>query len=367
MKYQYFLDESGNTGDLVKLPADLSFADQPFFALSCVGVDDCEDLDVYISGLKKRHRIQGEELKAKNLYKNNPDFILDLFDYIVEKKSPFYVEVVEKKYCAAVSIVNHQIIPPYFQLFETERQTQGLRNELADYLSENLPVECYNKFFEACVKKSEESVKASIKSLREYIRSSGFKFKYNAEVAKCLRATLELFHSEIKTNPNIVNNLVPIPDINKKEREINLLPHVHSWYNIIGKVNKKHNADLNEVVFYHDKQDHFDEILLFCSEQIKMSSISNPFDPTTNFNVICDINLQFPDSKKSSGVQLADVLAGFFSRYVMDFLYSENTIDDIYHDIFSKLISAYGPNNNYGINFVLPIQRRDVLFKKFNL
>ncbi|HCD5206174.1 DUF3800 domain-containing protein, partial [Klebsiella pneumoniae] len=60
MLNQYFLDESGNTGDLVKKPPDLNFANQPFFALSCIGVPDCDDLQKYIDSLKSKHRVQGE-------------------------------------------------------------------------------------------------------------------------------------------------------------------------------------------------------------------------------------------------------------------------------------------------------------------
>jgi len=367
MEHQYFLDESGNTGDLVKLPPDLSFANQPFFSLACVGVDSCEKLDNHIEKLKQKYKIQGEELKAKNLYKSKPRFILELFEHIIDEKLPFYIEVVDKKYCIAVSIVNHQVIPPYVKLFETERQIQGLRNELAGYLSEHLPFECYKLFFESCINKSEESLLNSMKALRDYFRSKSFKFIYKQDVQGCLRKTISFYHSEKRSSPGLVKNLIPIPDINKNNNEIHLLPHVHSWFNLMAKVNKKHNSKLANVAFYHDRQDHFDEILLFCAKQIKNSTTVNNFDPTTDFNIKDDITLKFPDSKRSSGVQLADLLAGFTSRYVMDYLYGEGEVDDIYHEIFEKLKEAYNSNSNYGVNFVLPIDRRNVLFKRFNL
>lgn len=364
---QYFLDESGNTGDLVKLPFDINFASQPFFALSCIQVKDCDALDKYIDVLRKNHKVQGDELKSKNLYKSKPQFIYDLFDYIEKERLPFYVEVVDKKYCIAVSIVNHQIVPPYFQQFDSELQSQGFRNELADYLSEHLPLKCYEAFFDACITKSESSLLNSMKTLRNYFRSSDFKFKYKREALSCLKATIKFYHDDKTPKIDLVRNFIPIPDINKKGNDIHLLPHVHSWFNLMAKVNKNHNGNISDVTFFHDQQDHFDDILLFCSEQIKNFNGINKFDPTTDFNIKGDISLEFPDSKKSSGVQLADVLAGFVSRYVMDFLYSETTIDEKYHNAFMKLRESYSSNNNFGVNFVLPITRRTKLFKKFNL
>ncbi|WP_145590827.1 DUF3800 domain-containing protein [Yersinia aleksiciae] len=367
MLNKYFLDESGNTGDLVKLPPDLNFASQPFFALSCIGVADCDDLQKYIDSLKNKHKIQGEELKSKNLYKSNPKFICDLFDYIAINKLPFYVEVVDKKYCIAVSIVNHQICSPYFQQFDSEANAQGFRNELADYLSENLPLDCYKFFFEACIYKSDAALLKSMKNLRSYFNSREFTFQYKAEAIRCLQSTIRFYHTNKSSEPDLIKNLIPIPDVNKRGNEIHLLPHVHSWFNLMAKVNKLHGGDISDVTFFHDKQDHFDEILIFCSEQLKNSNVINPFDPTTDFNIKTDLDIKFPDSKKSSGIQLADVLAGYISRYVMEYLYDESLKNDLYHDVFYKLKDCYDPNKNFGINFVLPINKRSKIFEKFNL
>lgn len=362
MKNQYFLDESGNTGDLVKLPSDLNFANQPFFSLSCVGVEDCDDLTNYVDVLKKKYGVQGDELKSKNLYKSKPNFIFELFEYIEKKKLLFYVEVVDKKYCIATSIVNHQIVPPYFEIFESAEQTHGFTNELADYLTEYLPLDCYEAFFESCISKSEASLLKSMEKLKNYFTSSEFKFQYKKEALHCLQDTIKYYHNEKPSTPDLVKNFIPIPDISKNGSDIHLLPHVHSWSNIMAKVNKFHNSDISEVTFFHDQQDHFDDILMYCSEQMKGSSAVNPFDPTTDFNIKGDISLEFPDSKKISGIQLADVLAGFISRYVMGFAYSEDAIDETYHNIFMRLVEL----NHSGINFVLPISRRNKLFKKIN-
>ncbi|MCL0015463.1 MULTISPECIES: DUF3800 domain-containing protein [Providencia] len=362
----YFLDESGNTGDLVKMPSDLNFANQPFFSLACVGVPDCENLNSYINELKKKHKIQGEELKSTNIYKSNPKFMLELFKYIEIEKLPFYIEVVDKKYTIIASMIESQITPPYFNVFEMERQKQVFKIELSDYLSENLPNRCYDAFFESCLNKSDENLLKSMKCFRNYFSSNTFDFKYKNEALKSLKNTIRFFHNEKKTDKDILNKLTPIPDINKRGAEIHILPHVNSWFNIIGKVNKYHKKDLSDVKFFHDKQDHFDDILLYCIDVIKKNNAINPFDPSTDYNVTGDILLEFPDSKKSSGIQLADILAGFTSRYASDFLYNKH-IDDIYHDVFMQLKKCYSKDDFFSVNFVLPLNRRNILFEKFSL
>ncbi len=64
-----------------------------------------------------------------------------------KNKLPFMLRLSIKKYCIAVSIVNHQILPAIFsQQFDSEINAQGFRNELSDCLSENLPLDCYMSF-----------------------------------------------------------------------------------------------------------------------------------------------------------------------------------------------------------------------------
>lgn len=36
----YFIDESGNTGDIATQKALTGFAGQPFFSLACIGVEE---------------------------------------------------------------------------------------------------------------------------------------------------------------------------------------------------------------------------------------------------------------------------------------------------------------------------------------
>jgi len=37
---KYYIDESGNTGDLVMTEENLNFSSQEYFTLSCIGISD---------------------------------------------------------------------------------------------------------------------------------------------------------------------------------------------------------------------------------------------------------------------------------------------------------------------------------------
>ena len=60
----YYIDESGNTGDVLSTGNDFDFSGQPIFSLACVGVDQTEKLDEFIHKLKSKYKIQGKELKS---------------------------------------------------------------------------------------------------------------------------------------------------------------------------------------------------------------------------------------------------------------------------------------------------------------
>ena len=61
---KFYIDESGNTGDLCKVGAHPDFGGQRMFTLACVGVSDLAALEEEICRLKSLHRLQGEELKS---------------------------------------------------------------------------------------------------------------------------------------------------------------------------------------------------------------------------------------------------------------------------------------------------------------
>ncbi|MGY3585698.1 hypothetical protein ACVIGB_005247 [Bradyrhizobium sp. USDA 4341] len=71
----FYVDESGNSGDLANADRAFDFGQQPVFAL--VGIDDDDALAVEFDRLRARHRIRSREVKSSAL-KNKPGFVTDL-------------------------------------------------------------------------------------------------------------------------------------------------------------------------------------------------------------------------------------------------------------------------------------------------
>lgn len=69
----FYLDETGSSGDLVSSGAAFEFARQPVFLLACMVDDDEAGLAEDVS-VRARHRLQGGELKSAAL-KNKPTVV----------------------------------------------------------------------------------------------------------------------------------------------------------------------------------------------------------------------------------------------------------------------------------------------------
>ena len=104
----FYLDESGNTGDLCKVGAHPSFGGQRLFSLACIGIDDLDALSLEIERLKPLHRLQGEELKSTRT-KAKPKFVAALARFLHAKGWPVFIELVDKHYFVTMNIVERLV------------------------------------------------------------------------------------------------------------------------------------------------------------------------------------------------------------------------------------------------------------------
>jgi hypothetical protein len=367
---KYYIDESGNSGDLVGRSRDLNFGGQPIFSLACVGVNDYKKLEDFLSCLKADYELGEGELKSGDVYFHNPGVFLDLARFMSEEGMPLLVEIVDKKYCIAASIVSHHIMPPYFMPDESDGKAQFIRNGLADYLTFNLNDDVFNSFFMACEEPSENSLLASMSSLRSFFESKRDECDFSDITVKMINETIddyEIIKSEEGEN-RAVERFIPIPDLTENGLKIKILPHVHSIFNLMARVNKYHFGSVGEVRLIHDCQDEFGYILRKSKEHLESAVISDNLPPIVNadFCFTEKIGLEFVDSAECIGVQVADLLAGFFNRYVNGLLYKNVNIEEVYHLIFFEFRKSFKNGSPLGVNFVLPDSKRQIIFRKFN-
>ncbi|HDY9291907.1 TPA: DUF3800 domain-containing protein [Klebsiella pneumoniae] len=368
---EYFLDESGNTGDLINKKNDMGFATQPFFTHSCIGVPENKigKLESFIRELKIKHSIDEDtELKSQEHYIKNPLLVLEIAKFVVDENFTLVCEVMDKKFNIAVSIVNHLIIPAMQN--ERNGNAQYIRDYLVDNISCFAPDICFITFSELCKKPSEDKLIKCMDSLKEYFASEDNPLEDEGYTVLMIDKTLDEYkrRKEIYGEERTIKWYVPIPDLDSHGNKIKLLPNVHSFYNQIARINKIHNRKLSNVKLTHDISSEFAETLRFCLSEIKTVPYEiMPVIPTCDFKVIETPELTFIKSEDSIGVQVADIIAGFLNRYVHGLLYKEVDMDDIYHNTFNILMTQNRESNPKGTNFVIPISKRNWLFEQFSL
>lgn len=367
----YYLDESGNTGDLINKKNDMGFAKQPIFTHSCIGIPDKDlnRLQSFVFDLKKIHGInESQELKSQDYYIKNPQLVFELLSYIVENKFPIVCEVMDKKYNIAVSIVNHLIIPPMND--ESDGEAQYIRTHLTDFISINAPNMCFSTFSELCKNPNEENLIACMNCIKEFFIEHKNLIDDNGYTILMIDETLNDYyiHKNKFSEEVAIKWYVPIPDIDSNGNIVKLLPNVHSFYNQLARLNKIHNKNLSSLNLIHDTSSEFAETLKFCIKNIRaIDSDLMPHIPTCDYKVIEDPILKFVDSKNSIGVQIADIIAGFLNRYIYGLLYKEIEMNSIYHKTFDIIMAYNRTNDPIGTNFVIPFSKRHWLFEKFDL
>ncbi|MBH0022240.1 DUF3800 domain-containing protein [Pseudoalteromonas sp. SWXJ133] len=370
MKYTYYLDESGNSGDLIGNKMNLAFGNQPIFTLSCIGISDLKKTIRFVSELRTKHDINDDELKSSELYFTKPEAILDLAKFISNERLPILVELVEKKYCIATNIVNHHIMPPYYMPDESDGKAQYIRNGLADYIANNLTDDCYESFFYACNNPSEENLLSSMNDLKNFFNIKKDVSNFYELTGKSIDETIDDYNvMKSRVGSELaIKKFLPLPDTTKKGINIKLLPHVHSIFNIIGRLNKYHCKELSNVTLLHDVQNDFDSILIYCKEFLENENLSGNGPPVLNsdYEVTEKLTLEFVDSEKNVGVQIADLLAGFFNRYINGLLYKNVDVDNVYHEIFSEFKKNFKYGSPLGVNFVIPESKQKIIFSRFN-
>ncbi|MFJ5371467.1 DUF3800 domain-containing protein [Pectobacterium versatile] len=365
MNKEYYIDESGNTGDLIVTVGNTNFSSQEYFTLACIGLDTSKlsDFFEYIENLKKKYKIQSKELKfskIRGLFDKKIGFILELTKYI--KDSDFIIEVVDKKYIVSTNIVHCLINPPYFQPEIEPEQAKRIHLEFSQWVYEHVPEEFFIKFTNASRVASEELLIDLFENLL-YIAKI-IDDPLTSAVCAGIEESLDDFHQFKKMNDldrDAYTYFFPLPDLNKRGEVLAILPYIGSFYNIHARLNFLYDQDLSNVVIVHDDQQHFDDILQYYHESAINNKVDNPSSlEYTNFNFTNKSHLEFKDDRETIGLQVADVYAGFINKAVFYFMRSERCLSEKEESILLRILSII--YSKKGINFVLPKKHNDRIF-----
>lgn len=348
----YFIDESGNTGDLILGGETLSYGGQPYFGLGCLGIKDITQFEADITALKLKHRIQANDLKSTKIYKNKPAFILDLIKLIAIQKIPFFVELVEKKFFAATNLAYYSIWPPYFS-GPGSKQADYIRTVFAQILTKEAPNQVFTMYFKACQSQSKDDLLRAFDCILEFARSGTS--PQHAAMAESVLETMDDFQVMLTKEPSVekaVRRFLPLPDPGKKGKEVWILPNYSSLTNMYARVNHAHDGQIKHVKLVHDVQTQFDDILFSAKKAAEDATPGREVSPIANYQFLQQAELSIARSEDSVGIQAADILTGFIVRYAQDRLVYKVEPAHELSMAFHLMAEAEDELKGYGVNYV---------------
>ena len=361
----YFIDESGNSGDLTLTGIESNFNNQEFFTLACIGVkeNDIDKLNIKINELKQKYKIQAKDLKLRSIYDKKIKFLLEVFNYLEEINANILIEVVDKKYMIATNIVNCLLYPPYFT--KQNNENQQLKIIMASHLLNYLPNQFFNKFSEITLTPSKDGLLELFNELKVWLSN------HNNEVSTAIIPHLEESLDDFQLmdkNKNLdrpsFSYFLPLPDKNKRNELVGILPDINCFTNIHARLNMVHNNLDNHTIIYDD-QEHFNNILT----EYHKNSINNNFEnlntnPNSDFNFAKSTELKFGNSKNIIGIQIADLFAGFSSKLIYEIIHNNyDTNTDIKLNILDKIQKTNIKLKGLGINIVSSFERQEKVFR----
>lgn len=347
----YYIDESGNTGDLARVDGASDLAEQPVFVLACLGCDNVDDLAKEIKRLKAAHRVQAPELKSGSLARK-PEFIIELAQFMRERKYPLLVEVVDKRFCLITYIVSLLILTPLGAEIDFAPDTRMMKNIFAEYLHHWMPEKVLDYFVASCDEPSAKNVKRTLSSLKSWLA------KRDDQVAegiiRFIRENIGELTAELRTDGEAYRRFLPDPDKSTRNLPVWILPNLSSFANIYARINMLHESKIGDVMLVHDEQKHFEHILRDGKTLAEsLTARGGEFVlPHSDFRFIESAKLEFANSHVSVGIQTADAIAGFVMRHVKAVL-SRDRPDVPYRIAFDSLLRLSEPERSTGLNLVL--------------
>jgi hypothetical protein len=348
----FYIDESGNTGDVLSTGDDFDFCGQPVFSLACIGIDDTQKLDEFISKLKEKYRVQSPELKCSKVYSKKPKFISDLIDFLGKENFPIFIEVVDKKYFITANLVNCHVMPAYTSPPETP-ESQMVRNHCADFIYYNAPISVFHKFIKACENPSNESLMDSFQEIRSFVKNYSPVNGLSKFIEKCIDESINDYNELKSANDNEAYlKFIPVPDSSKRGKSIWMLPNLSSFTNIYARINLYLGGNISTARIIHDEQVHFDEILTDNKKILEELDMSRAIViSTAKYSFSEKASLEFSESHQHSSIQVADILAGMAMRYMQEKIQGAVSSSEIV-GAYNAILRMSNPYKGVGINLV---------------
>ncbi|MFD2783101.1 DUF3800 domain-containing protein [Novosphingobium pokkalii] len=349
----YYIDESGNTGDLITARVETYGKEQRMFTLAAVGCDLDQPFKDRFDALKAAHRIQSAEVKSRQAY-DRPHFVSGLLDLLEERGCPIFIEAVDKHYFVIANIMD-RIVVPYVGACDVQPRTLWMKGVMADHMAIYGPPELAQAFIACCQSRDYVEVRDFYKQVIRWAQSCRLPTEGVADAfVRFTRDSLKDFRKLPKARA--VERALPIPDTSQKGKLLWVLPNLTSFTHIYARINRFLEKQVSDVTLFHDEQLQFGDILLHNKMVMEAFNDKDVIPPlkTADFQFSASAKLEFLRSHDSIGIQIADVLAGFVARYIQDAVWGGMAMDAGRMSIFSRLVTAGVREQGTGVNIVAP-------------
>lgn len=349
----YYIDESGNTGDLATTKPETYGAEQRMFTLAAVGCHLDELFKERFEALKATHRIRSPEVKSKQAY-DRPQFISGLLDMLKERGCPIFIEAVDKHYFIIANIMD-RIVLPYVGNCDVEPRTLFVKGVMADHMAIFGPPELAHSFIKCCQSRNYVEVRDFYKQIIRWAQTSRLPTEGVAEAfVRFTRESLKNFRTLPKARA--VERALPIPDTSPKGKLLWVLPNLTSFTHIYARINSFREKQMSGVTLFHDEQLQFGDVLL--QNKIVMEVFTDeivlPPLKSADFVFSASAKLEFLRSHDSIGIQIADVLAGFVARHIQHAVWGGAATNAERMAIFERLVGCGDRERGTGVNIVAP-------------
>lgn len=337
----YFIDESGHSGDLASTKA-LDFANQPVFALACIGVADVRGLADEMERLRAAHRCGTGELKS-DMARLAP-FVTDLVAYLDASDCPVFIELVDKRFFIAIHIVNHLLCGG----LGLDHVPMPLRNAVAEFLTDGPSDQILLDYMAACRTPSIEAIRALLLTLWSWLDAS------DEDVARLAQILTMEARDRLNLGETPLENFLPLADRTETDRMVWMLPNLTSLTNIYARINLSRPEGVDGISLVHDEQLQYGSIL--ADTKVLMEKLAGqgntPPTPFADYDLSGAADLHFVASTSQVCLQAADLLAGCAMRFARDATAKRRKLDAKLRDAFFALLGLTDEAQGRGINLV---------------
>lgn len=337
----YYIDESGHSGDVASARA-LDFANQPVFALACIGVDDTGALTAELERLRVLHGCGPGELKSTMA--RLPQFIADLTVYIERHDLSLFVELVDKRFFIAIHIVNHLLCGG----IGVDRVPMDVRNLVAEFLADEPSDAILLNYIALCRTPDMDALLGLFERFWWWLDQS------DDDVARIGQVLLMEARDRARAAGAGAGSFLPIADRAATDRLVWMLPNLTSLTNIYGRINRSRAGNLAGVTLVHDEQHQYGGILADSKALMEtlagMSAV--PLLPFADYRVTAEAVLRFANHETDPCLQAADLIAGCAMRFARDASGRKRGADRALSDAFFELLGLTNPWKGRGINLV---------------